>query len=162
MLARMRIVVGYIGEREQHNWWQSSFYAARSRTFLSPIFGRTHLLAQCTGVSRAAALVHDEHIGIGRVYHLFRLPEEIEQGIHTALRTVETIEKLTSLVSRQDAAMQYLRSQSQTLSRANAGPIEIGSSSDIRDRRCWRAVAATYFHAFDTNIETYPYFTDHV
>ena len=88
-LAKMRAVVGYLGERNQSGWWQSSFFAPGSQAFLAPVFGRTRLLAQCTGVAQAAAVVHDERIGVGDVYHLFRLPEDIEQALHRALHSHE-------------------------------------------------------------------------
>src|SRR5215212_10212064 len=58
-LTTLRTVVGYLGERDQFAWWQSSFFAPTSRAFLAPVFGRTQALAQYAGVSRAAALVHD-------------------------------------------------------------------------------------------------------
>jgi hypothetical protein len=56
-LATIRVAVGYLGERDQHAWWQSAFFAAGSRSFLGPIFGRTQIVAQCAGVTRAAAMV---------------------------------------------------------------------------------------------------------
>jgi hypothetical protein len=40
-------------------------------------------------VKEAAARVHDEYIGVGKVYHLFRLPEHIEQALHSSLRDFE-------------------------------------------------------------------------
>jgi hypothetical protein len=160
ILAKIRTVVGYLGEREQQDWWQSSFFAANSRTFLSPVFGRTHLLARCIGVTRAAALVHDERIGVGRVYHLFRLPEDVEQGIHLVLHTAEVMQQVAPLVAQQDAAMQFLDSEARSLAGGNVGPAEVGHARDVRDRRYWRAVAAQYLHAFEARTEVYPYFTD--
>lgn len=65
-LAILRTVVGYLGERDQSAWWQSSFFGPSSRAFLQPIFARTELLAQYNGVTRAAALVHDDRIGVGQ------------------------------------------------------------------------------------------------
>ena len=81
-LATLRIVIGYLGERDQFAWWQSSFFSAGSEAFLSPIFARTRFLAQCTGVTQAASAIHDARIGTGNVYHLFRLPEDMAQDIH--------------------------------------------------------------------------------
>ena len=96
-LSTLRTVVGYLGEREHFNWWPSAFLSAGSHAFLAPVFGKTQLLAQVSGVTQAAALHHDERIGVGHVYHLFRLPEDMEQKIHRVLhdRTVEAqIEKV--------------------------------------------------------------------
>ena len=90
-LATLRILVGYLGEREQFGWWQSAFFAPGSQAFLAPLFARTQLLAQCNGVTRAACLIHDERIGVGHVYHLFRLPEDMEQGLHGILNEEDVL-----------------------------------------------------------------------
>ena len=78
-LAELQAVIGYLGEREQSGWWQCSFHSTGSRAFLAPVLGRTPNLAQHVGASRAAALVHDERIGVGRVFDRFRLPGDLEQ-----------------------------------------------------------------------------------
>lgn len=161
-LARMRAAVGFLGEREQYGWWQSTFFAAGSRAFLGPVFGRTQLLAQCMGVTRAAALSHDEHIGVGRVFHLFRLPEDVEQGIHRALHTPEVSQRIAELVSRQDIALDYLRAEARTSLGQGVGPTHAGSAHELRDSRHWRTIAAEYVNAFSTQSQVYPYFTDHI
>ena len=97
-LAVLRAVVAYLGERDQFAWWQSAFFGAGSALFLSPIFARTQILAQCAGAGMAAARVHDEHIGVGGVYHLFRLPEEIERSLHGALQLGATCKEKYSQV----------------------------------------------------------------
>ncbi len=74
----LRIVAGALGERQSPYWWATSFMTETSGMFLNPIFTKTHLLAQYQGIKEAACLVHDEYIGTGKVFHLFRLPEEIE------------------------------------------------------------------------------------
>src|SRR5712691_3071033 len=85
-LARLRILVGYLGEHHQYNWWPSAFLAPSSVAFLAPIFSKTAFMAQYQGVKAAAARVHDEHIGLGKVYHLFRLPERLEQALFQSLQ----------------------------------------------------------------------------
>jgi len=65
-LVKFRLAIGYLGEREQFGWWQSSFFTQGSDAFLTPIFGRTKALAQCNGVTQAAAIIHDERIGTGK------------------------------------------------------------------------------------------------
>ncbi len=51
-LAKLRVVIGYLGERDQFAWWQSAFFSAGSQAFLAPIFARTQFLAQCSGVTQ--------------------------------------------------------------------------------------------------------------
>jgi len=159
-LAIIRAVVGYLGEREQYAWWQSSFFSAQSRSFLAPVFGRTQLLAQTTGVTRAASLVHDERIGVGRVFHLFRLPEDIEQGINQALQQPAVAQRVTVVVAHKEAALQYLQDAARGTSAAGVGPTRIGDAGSLRDARTWRAVAAQYAQAFNNGDEVFPFFTD--
>ncbi len=75
-IAKLRIAIGYLGEKSQYAWWRSSFFIPASRTYLAPVFGKTALLTRYYGMREAATLVHDERIGVGKgVFHLFRLPE---------------------------------------------------------------------------------------
>src|SRR6266498_2626769 len=97
--AAMRAVVGFLGEREQYAWWQSSFFSAQNRAFLAPVFGRTQLLAQAMGVTRAASLVHDERIGVGRVFHLFRLPEDVEERVHQTIQQPAVAQRVAQVIA---------------------------------------------------------------
>ncbi len=83
-LLELRLLVGFLGERAQFGWWPTGFYDASSRLFLEPVFAKTSRLAQYHGVVEAARLLHDEHLSVGS-YHLFRMPEEIEQDLHSLL-----------------------------------------------------------------------------
>ena len=82
----MRHLVGFLGEQSQFGWWPTAFYGSSSRLFLEPIFSKTSTLAQHYGVVEAARRFHDEHLSVGS-YHLFRLPEEIEQDLHEMAQT---------------------------------------------------------------------------
>jgi hypothetical protein len=84
-IARLRMIVGYLEEKGRHNWWPSEFFSATAPAFLNPVFGKTATLAQYHGVREAARRVHDEHIGVGREFHLFCLPEAIEKAVFEAL-----------------------------------------------------------------------------
>ena len=159
-LAMMRATIGYLGEREQYSWWQSSFFAPTSRAFLAPVFGRTQALAQYAGVSRAAALVHDERIGVGRVFHLFRLPEDLEQALHRVVQAHGVGQRITACVAHQDDALAYLRTEARSAASVGVGPVEVGSAQDLRGWRPWRAVAAQYLGAFETGAAAFPFFTD--
>jgi hypothetical protein len=159
-LAIMRAAIGFLGEREQYAWWQSSFFSAQNRAFLAPVFGRTQLLAQTTGVTRAASLVHDERIGVGRVFHLFRLPEDIEQGIHQALQQPAVAQRVVTMVADKAVALRYLLDVARATSAAGVGPTRIGDTSNLRDARTWRTVAAQYAHAFTAGDAVFPFYTD--
>src|SRR5579883_2609864 len=124
LLARLRILIGYLGESAQFGWWSSNFFGPGSKAFLSPVFARTSLLAQYHGVTAAAAKVHDEHIGVGRVYHLFRLPEDLEHALHVVLHDEKTAGSLAGLVNGRDAGLATLAEKDGAIARPSAeGPI---------------------------------------
>lgn len=54
--------------------------------------------------------MHDERIGVGQVYHLFRLPEDFEQAVHRILHRLEIARQVQQLVTSRKAALQFLRS----------------------------------------------------
>jgi len=85
-IAMLRICVAFLGEKDQRDWWKSSFLSRSGEAFIAPIFPKTSILARINGASAAAQFVHDEHIGIGDVFHLFRLPENVEQDINQLLK----------------------------------------------------------------------------
>jgi hypothetical protein len=159
-LALYRAAIGYLGEREQFGWWQSSFFIQGSDAFLSPVFGRTQILAQCNGVTRAAALVHDERIGVGNVFHLSRLPEELEQGIQQVLHDAKLEEAVQNITASKDSALVYLQKDSIAISSPEVGPTRVGKIKALRDLETWRSVADLYLYAFEKEKMIFPYFSD--
>lgn len=159
-IAKLRIAVGYLGERERLGWWQSSFFTDWSKSFLSPIFSRTQLLAQYAGVIQAAALIHDERIGIGRVYHLFRLPEVVEQGLRQMVLRPEFGDEIAAHISGQESVQSFLNLQAAEVEMTATGPVYIGQVGDIYGEQAWRAVAAHYARGFEQNYQVFPYFRE--
>jgi len=159
-LAQLRAAVGFLGERDQHGWWQSAFLSPGNKPFLAPAFGRTLVLAQCTGVTQAAALTHDERIGVGRVFHLFRLPEDVEQAIHRALLDPKVGQQIAAIAASSHTALEYLQGEARSATGGGVGPISVGEAHELRERKPWRTVAAHYAHAFSAQGQVYPYFTE--
>ena len=160
LLATLRACVGYLGEREQSGWWQSSFFDQGSSAFLTPVFARTHVLAQVCGVTRAAALVHDKWIGVGDAYHLFRLPEDIEQALHRALHEPALGERIAAITASQAAAADFLRGQGAPPAKPSQGPTRVGGAAELRKTNTWSAVAGLYARAFEGESPVYPFFAD--
>ena len=127
-LAAIRAAVGYLGEKDQAGWWPSSFFVTGAAAFLSPLFPRTQFLAQCRGVTAAASRKHDERIGVGQVYHLFRLPEDIEQGIHRILHDEDAVARTQEIVVDREHALAFLRKGN----RAKSSPVPGYLSGDCR------------------------------
>jgi hypothetical protein len=159
IIAKLRIYIGYLGEKDQYGWWKSSFFTTSSDAFLAPLFSRTKLLAQVNGVSRAASLLHDEHIGVGNVYHLFRLPENLEQGLHQKLKDQEFTKALPKPLT-QAVVMSYLKESVKKFYSEEVGPVRIGSISDLYTIDAWVNVATSYLNAFTNHQIIYPYFSD--
>lgn len=159
-IAQMRAMVGFLGERDQYAWWQSTFLSGSSKAFLAPVFDRTWVQAASVGVTQAAALMHDERIGIGQVYHLFRLPEDLESAVYRAFRDQKLCAEIISKISSRETALDYLKALSKPLGRVGVGPTRIGSIAELRKAERWGLVSAQYAQAFKSSGQVYPYFSD--
>jgi hypothetical protein len=82
----------------------SGFLRRHAQAFLNPIFASKTRMAQYHGVTEAACRVHDERIGVGRVFHLYRLPETIEQRIPDAFQEESLPENVTRCFESSEAA----------------------------------------------------------
>jgi hypothetical protein len=159
-IANLRVLVGYLGEKAQFGWWPTEFYTPSSAAFLSPVFARTAPLAQYHGVKEAARRVHDEHIGVGRVFHLFRLPETLEQSLFEWLQEPACAAAAHPDITSRDTALEALQSCFQTNVAAPEGPIQIGTGADL-DGEGWLGAAARCYHgAFTKGTRSYPYLVD--
>lgn len=150
------MLVGFLGERAQCAWWPTAFYEASSRLFLEPVFSKTSRLAQYHGVLEAARRLHDEHLSVGS-YHLFRLPEEVEQDLHAIVQS-SVGEELSSQSSQsKEAALEALKRLSAKNGTSGVGPAAVGNINDLDSTDTLKAIAAAYLSAFTQNVKTYPY-----
>ncbi len=160
-LTKLRILVGYLGEQNQFAWWPCSFFAPRSKAFLSPVLGKTFFLAQYHGVKEASAKVHDNYIGIGRgVFHLFRLPEAIEQELHVILCDSEIVKQLTADLLSKKEALDALEICGDVSINPSVGPVHVGGLNDIERKSSWQVVARYYRNSFETNNQVFPFFSE--
>ena len=155
-LLQMRLLVGFLGESAQFAWWPTAFYEASSRPFLEPVFSKTSRLAQYHGALEAARRLHDEHLSVGS-YHLFRLPEEVEQDVHTLVQSSVGEDLIGRVLLGKDAALEALNRLASKGERASEGPTAVGSIKDIESPDVLSAIAGAYFAAFSQNAKTYPY-----
>jgi hypothetical protein len=70
-LIKLRLLVGFLGERRQANWWDCSFLDPTGRRFLETTFPRTAFCAAVRSTTEAARLLHDSRIGRVGVFYLF-------------------------------------------------------------------------------------------
>lgn len=155
-LLQLRLLVGFLGERAQCAWWPTAFYEASSRLFLEPVFSKTSRLAQYHGVLEAARRLHDEHLSVGS-YHLFRLPEEVEQDLRSIVQASAGEELASQTPQSKDAALDALKCLAATSGTSSVGPTAVGSIKDIDSTDTLKAIAAAYLSAFTQNTKIHPY-----
>lgn len=157
-LARLRIVAAYLGEKNQHGWWPTSFFGTIGNQFLAPVFPKTTCLAQYHGATEGARRLHDEHIGVGQVFHLFRLPEETEQDLHNLLlNSPETID--VSIIGKKESGEAAILELAGTKVATSEGPVAIKLADDIVSDATVRQLAQVYAAAFVGGVRAYPYFS---
>lgn len=149
-----RVLVGFLGERAQFGWWPTAFYESSGRLFLKPIFSRTPQVAQYHGVVEAARRLHDEHLSVG-TYHLFRLPEEIEQDLHVLVQAAAEDWSPAALCRDKQTALTALADMAGAAEKGGVGPILIGHVRDITDHLT--EIASVYLSAFSSNAQSFPY-----
>jgi hypothetical protein len=155
---QLRLLIGFLGERAQFAWWPTAFYEASSQLFLEPVFSKTFRLAQYHGVLEAARRLHDEHLNVG-CYHLFRLPEELEQDLHGMLQNPDSEEFFSPLIKGKETSIDALTQLVATKPAGREGPTAVGRIQDITSIDVINKVASAYLWAFTQNSKTYPYLT---
>jgi len=152
----MRLLVGFLGERAQYAWWPTAFYEQSSRLFLEPVFSKTSRLAQYHGVLEAARRLHDEHLSVGS-YHLFRLPEEVEQDLHALVHSGPGEELANHACQSKEGALDSLKGLAGMSAPTSVGPTSVGNIKDLDSADALKAIAAAYLSAFSQNARAYPY-----
>jgi hypothetical protein len=155
-LMKMRILVGYLGESANYNWWPTSLYSPTSRSFLEPVFVKTHRAARYHGVVEAARRVHDEHLNVG-TYHLFRLPEETEQQLHSLALSGEKDVFESSMLQSQSNALEALHQLAGAKELSAVGPTALGGLHELGSPQTIAGFARVYIGAFKANTKAYPY-----
>ncbi|XOV89815.1 MAG: BrxE family protein [Pseudomonadota bacterium] len=157
IVAELRLLVGYLGETNQKNWWGSNFLSPSSKAFLTPPFPRTVLLAQYHGVCEAACLVHDAFIGVGSNYHLYRLPDGVERAAAAVLQEAKFIQQVEAELTSADAALRRLEECADKEVNQSDGPVNVGVYADAKLGSLIQQCAGHYLHAFSAGAKTFPF-----
>ena len=155
-IAELRVLVGFLGEKGQANWWGSEFFSHSAATFLAHVFNRSLFLAQYQGATAAAAKVHDDAIGVGSIYHLFRLPIGLEQASADALSDEVFVKALQARLMSREQAMARLAELAGAEEIATPGPISLGKQEDDLGAALNRA-ASIYHSALSVGIQSQPF-----
>jgi hypothetical protein len=156
-LVDLRILVLALGEAPHAGWWKSQFLSSVGLRFLERLYPRTTFAAAVDSATRAACSVHDSAIGRGSVFHLFRLPRQIERTIETSLidQSSEYALRFQPLLNNQVALLGVLEPLAGQLpTGVPAGPVRIDGDGE----QLARAMAALYLTAFRADKQVFPYF----
>ena len=158
-LITIRAVVGFLGEKPQFEWWDTNFLSDIGLKYLNIIFPRTYFSAGLNSVTEAAKRLHDNRIGKGGLYHLFRMPEFVEHRIARRLFDFNSSVLLT-YIKNKETALEHLQSMVGSSVKTGEGPIQIGTGKNLTQLSYIRRIAKHYADAFENGIETFPYFME--
>ena len=157
LIVELRLLVGFLGEKSQSSWWGSNFIGTSSEAFLAPVFSRTTILARYHGVCEAAMLVHDEHIGVGANYHLYRMPDSAERAAAKALADTDFQQQMSDVLGSSESAQSRLGELAATDTNKVEGPVVLGSYADAELNQLLRQSASHYSRAFKEGYKCFPY-----
>lgn len=157
-LALLRSLVAFLGEKDQAGWWDCSFLGATGRKFLAITHPRSHTAAGVIAACKAAQRAHDDRIGKGRVYHLFRLPHVMEQKLQRAVLTQDNAE-LVAIFETKVKALSKLELLAKEHPHTPDGPFKLGDAKAIMSPSTIGKLAAIYHSAFKSAKQSMPYFT---
>lgn len=155
-IAALRLAVGMLGEREGAGWWTSAFLSPTSTSFLAPVFAGNTFQARYQGVLEAAKRVHDERIGVGHVFHLFRLPESIERRLFESVQSGGS--DVAKTISSPESAKARLQSFVTKAVAAKPGPALMALPDAIETVGWISEAASLYSAAFSAGVQCFPYF----
>jgi len=159
-ILNLRIIVLSLGEISTPPWWQSKFLNETGIRFLNRLFPRSSFFAAINSSAKAAMNVHDKAIGRTGVYHLFRLPDVLENEIREIFKNnPELNPELILKLGKGDELKNYLRQVSiNGTKREWIGPQKIGNFEDCMNIESYKIIASAYLNAFENNRQVFPYF----
>jgi hypothetical protein len=153
-ITHIRILVLALGEAHHFNWWRSEFLSTTGISYFSRLYPRSKFSGAVQAVTRAALDLHDASIGVGSVYHLFRLPESLEYGVNNSISTQSNeLEKIyLPILNDQHRLLEKLSKFVQKKERYKAGPIQLDEEMASHN------IASAYAWAFQNSAQIFPYF----
>ena len=143
-------------------WWRTQFFTDFGFRTLARVFPRTAVSATLESSFAAARDEHDRRIGLGKKYHLFRLPETLERTLSAAISDPTLVTKVASVAAgtQDDLRDELTRIASDRKEAAVDGPASLGSITRLTEPGVLGSLAAHYRNSFASNRRVFPYFTE--
>ena len=155
--ASVRIAVAFLGQAGSAVWWNSSFLSPNGVAVAQYNFPRAPGFAAVNATTAAAKRLHDERIGKRRCVHLFRLALGDEMLIQRAVEN-DGAKLLKSIPQRREDAMKLLAAEGGEVISVEAGPVQIGNTTDAFTEAGLIELTKHYLAAFRQEIQCLPYF----
>ena len=155
----LRYLVGFLGEKDQFGWWDTSFLGPTGLTYCEINFPRSALAAAGASATEAARRLHDSRIGKGGIFHLFRLPPALEESVHRKMMQTDP-DPVREMIGCKQTAQDALEEIAVEKLDAPEGPVQVGTVKTILYARSVEELAKHYFDAFLKGKVTFPYFMD--
>jgi hypothetical protein len=161
-LVLLRTLVAALGERANPPWWRTQFLTDVGIRALDRVFPRTATQAALESTTVVARADHDKRIGVGRRYHLFRLPTNLEQSVLDALKEELFHTEATAVLKKpQHELLQELAAMAKSpRNPSGEGAIRIGPAGRLLETSGIAEMAAHYRASFETGHRLFPYFDE--
>lgn len=161
-LLFLRTIAPALGERTTTPRWRTQFLTDFGLRAMARVFPRTPVYAALDSVFVAARLEHDQRIGLGKRYHLFRLPESVERAVSDVIsEPTFSTQAATMVADTQNTLMDKLASMASKQGLADVdGPISLGSIGQLTEPTVLGSLAAHYWNSFESARRVFPYFTE--
>jgi len=156
-LIEIRLLVSYLGEKDQCNWWDSQFLTTTGLSFLEISFPRTPYIAAYTSISNIAEKTHEKAIAKDGSVNLFKLPGQLEEQITKYISNTQ-LEDFFKSVTNKELALQKLKSYFKQAVTSPTGAVQVGKVKDILTPQGISEMAAHYYDAFLNGKKVFPYF----
>lgn len=153
----MRLLVGILGQRSRHRWWDCDFLSSSGLEALNYNFPRAPLRAAFTATCLAAKRLHDERIGRTGVTHLFRLDPDLEILVQRA--APEALQCAQEVCGQEGASLlAELAELAGEEIDSPEGPVQVGVLKDAYGPGGLSQLAKHYHAGFRLNLRIFPYF----
>jgi len=158
----LRTIIAALGERVTPPWWKTQFLTDVGLRTVARVFPRTPICVALDSAFAAARLEHDRRIGLGKRYHLFHLPDDVERAIQGVIPEATFAAHATTLVASGANELMHRLASIASGSKGPTvdGPIWLGSIARTTGSPNFTALAAHYWSSFDSGRRVFPYFTE--